>query len=147
MTQITPTQAISLALFSAGLTFGVVHTARALETVPRDPHCQPDSYPATMQRVVDGDTMVLQVALGLGVSRTVTIRLLGIDTPELRLEERPAGLRAKAFVESWSARYENAVILRTDGKLGKYGRLLAMVCPPDGGECLTEALIAGGHVK
>jgi len=43
-------------------------------------------YRAEVERVIDGDTVVLLIDLGLDVSRRITCRLLGIDAPEMRKE-------------------------------------------------------------
>ena len=50
-------------------------------------------YKATVTEVYDGDTITVDIDLGLNVwLKDQTLRLLGIDTPELRGEER---LKAK----------------------------------------------------
>jgi micrococcal nuclease len=60
-------------------------------------------YPARVTRVVDGDSLVVDLqshVLGIQFEiKDVYLRLLGIDTPELRGETREAGLIAKRFVE------------------------------------------------
>ena len=48
-----------------------------------------------VQPVVDGDTLVVTVDLGFGVEVDQTLRLRGIDAPEL---SRQAGGRAREFV-------------------------------------------------
>lgn len=57
-------------------------------------------YRATLDRVVDGDTVYLVVDLGFHIQVRMSFRLLGIDTPEVRGEERPEGLVAKAALEA-----------------------------------------------
>ena len=56
-------------------------------------------YKCTMLRVVDGDTVDVDIDLGFGVwMRKQRIRLYGIDTPESRtrdLEEKKYGLLRK----------------------------------------------------
>ena len=44
----------------------------------------------TVQRVIDGDTLVVEVPVWLGLAVTTSVRLKGIDTPELR-GRLPAG--------------------------------------------------------
>jgi micrococcal nuclease len=84
-------------------------------------------YNAIVNRVVDGDTIDVTLDLGLEVFKKERLRLLGIDTPEVRtkdLEEKEAGLKASKFV---SEAIENkAVVIRTYKK-GKFGRYLAEV--------------------
>ena len=61
-------------------------------------------YSCTIVKVVDGDTVDVDIDLGFGVwLKKQRIRLYGIDTPESRtrdLEEKKYGLVAKAFVEA-----------------------------------------------
>ena len=84
-------------------------------------------YPVKVLRVVDGDTVDVDIDLGFGVwLRKQRIRMLGIDTPESRTrdkEEKVYGLAAKAFLKE--ALKQGPVTLRTvkDGK-GKFGRIL-----------------------
>lgn len=52
-------------------------------------------YPATIERVIDGDTIIADLRLGLGVILDDQyIRFYGIDTWETRGEEREKGLSA-----------------------------------------------------
>ena len=84
-------------------------------------------YPVKVLRVVDGDTVDVDIDLGFGVwMRKQRIRMLGIDTPESCTrdkEEKVYGLAAKAFLKE--ALKQGPVTLRTvkDGK-GKFGRIL-----------------------
>ena len=107
--------------------------------------CEPDGVPATFKRIIDGDTFELTAHLPLGVHRDITVRLADIDTPEMTGLQRPLGQAAKEFVETWAAAYPT-VMLHTKGN-GKYGRVLALVCPVGGGQCLGDALRAAGHEK
>lgn len=59
-----------------------------------------NSYRAVCLRVIDGDTVHLEVDLGLRVKRTLDIRLVGIDAPERRGEEKEAGVKAQAYLET-----------------------------------------------
>lgn len=83
-------------------------------------------YKTKVVRVVDGDTVDVDVDLGFGVwLRKERVRLYGIDTPESRTrdkEEKKYGLAAKTFLKNALGK---SPILKTtkDGK-GKYGRIL-----------------------
>lgn len=84
-------------------------------------------YMATVLSVYDGDTIRVDIDLGFGiVMQNQSIRLLGMNTPEVRGEERQEGLVARDFVRSMIDGKE--IMLRTfkDTK-GKYGRWLAEV--------------------
>ena len=82
-------------------------------------------YQARLLRVVDGDTVDVEVDLGFYLKQEMRLRLNKVDTPEIRGRERPEGLLAKAFVEE---RLSTAGIIgiRTY-KIEKYGRFLADV--------------------
>jgi len=85
-------------------------------------------YKCTILRVVDGDTVDVDIDLGFGVwMRKQRIRLYGIDTPESRTrdkEEKKFGLLAKRFVEGFLAKGSTALLVtEKDGK-GKFGRIL-----------------------
>jgi micrococcal nuclease len=83
-------------------------------------------YACKIKRVVDGDTIDVDIDLGFDVILSnQRVRLYGIDTPESRtrdLVEKKFGLYAKEFLKG---RVGEACTLRTrkDGK-GKYGRIL-----------------------
>jgi micrococcal nuclease len=83
-------------------------------------------YSAKVVRVVDGDTVDVDIDLGFGVVyANQRISLYGIDTPESRTRdpiEKKFGKLASKFLEE--AIGERCVIrTRKDGK-GKYGRIL-----------------------
>lgn len=75
-------------------------------------------YSATVNRVIDGDTQLLQVDLGFEVLTNKRIRLRGIDCPEL---STPEGQKAKEFVENELKNCFIAVI-QTFKKIDVYGR-------------------------
>ena len=86
----------------------------------------PYIFRATVIKIVDGDTVDVNVDLGWDISVVnQRIRLYGIDCPESRtrnLEEKKYGLLAKKFVEEF-LKVGSVVTLRTLEK-GKYGRYL-----------------------
>ncbi len=83
-------------------------------------------YKAKILRVVDGDTVDVDIDLGFGLtSNKKRIRLLGIDTPESRtrdLTEKYYGKLASAFLKSHLEKGKKYK-LRTS-KPDKYGRIL-----------------------
>ena len=85
-------------------------------------------YKATVVKIVDGDTVDVDVDLGWNVvirGSSGRIRLFGVDAPESRTRdktEKKFGLLAKKFVEAFMP-VGTKVILRTHEK-GKYGRYL-----------------------
>lgn len=84
---------------------------------------------ATVGRVVDGDTLHLAVDLGCDVDLAMTVRLYGLNTPEL---PTPEGVAAKAFVTEWVTEHGPVFALRTvKDRKEKYGRYLADLVPLD----------------
>ena len=80
-----------------------------------------------MVKVVDGDTVDVDIDLGFGVwLRKQRIRLYGIDTPESRTSddlEKVYGLAAKDFLIKWTNAGDLTLKTFKDGK-GKFGRIL-----------------------
>ncbi|GAG27703.1 unnamed protein product, partial [marine sediment metagenome] len=57
-------------------------------------------YPARVERVIDGDTLIADLELGLSIILDDQyIRLYGIDAWETRGEEREKGLETKEYLE------------------------------------------------
>ena len=85
-------------------------------------------YSCKIIRVVDGDTVDVDIDLGFGIwMRNERIRLHGIDTPESRtrdLEEKKYGLVAKEFVEAHLPVGSIRTLTTVQDKTGKYGRIL-----------------------
>ena len=85
-------------------------------------------YRCKLRKVVDGDTVDVDIDLGFGVwLNDQRIRLYGIDTPESRtrdLEEKKYGLAAKAYVEKFLD--DEWLMLKTEtyDAEGKFGRIL-----------------------
>lgn len=103
-------------------------------------------YRATLVRVIDGDTISLDVDLGFYTSRTETFRLYGIDTKELHSKipaEKVSALEAKEYVENQLA--DKQLIIKTlKDKEDKYGRMLALVFTEDDDESLNNKLVTLG---
>ena len=85
-------------------------------------------YNCTIVKVIDGDTVDVDIDLGFGVwLKKQRIRFHGIDTPESRtrdLEEKKYGLAAKAFVEGHLPVGSIRTLTTVKDKTGKYGRIL-----------------------
>lgn len=85
-------------------------------------------YNCTIRRVVDGDTVDVDIDLGFGMwIHNERVRLYGIDTPESRtrdLEEKKAGLFAKDVVLHYLPEGSKQVLRTHKDKVGKYGRVL-----------------------
>lgn len=86
-------------------------------------------YKATLEKVVDGDTIDVVIDLGFGIKKKTRLRLNGIDTPEIRtknIDEKIAGLEAKQKLIELMEGSNDECDVRTI-KTGKYGRYLADV--------------------
>tara|TARA_E500000318_G_scaffold4934_3_gene5090 strand:- start:16559 stop:17026 length:468 start_codon:yes stop_codon:yes gene_type:complete len=85
-------------------------------------------YNCKIVRVVDGDTVDVDIDLGFGLwIHNERIRLYGIDTPESRtrdLVEKKYGLFAKEFVQSHLPVGSIATLRTQKDKAGKFGRVL-----------------------
>ena len=88
-------------------------------------------YPAEIERVIDGDTVVADLSLGLGVVLDDQyIRLYGIDAWETRGEEREKGLLAREYLERRLQEGKVEIEIRPEwgrNGRGKYGRWLGIV--------------------
>jgi micrococcal nuclease len=85
---------------------------------------EPYWYKATVTKVVDGDTVHATVEYGLDQRGDYTLRLAGIDAPELSTNE---GKIAKAFVEDWLESRPHILIKTVKDHREKYGRYLAVI--------------------
>lgn len=106
-------------------------------------------YDAKLIRVVDGDTIEVNIDLGFDVSINTMVRLLGVDTPEIRtnnLDEKKRGIEAKKFVEEMFKKNENKCIVHSyKNTKEKYGRYLARILFND--RCLNDILLENKHIK
>ena len=99
----------------------------------------------TVLRVIDGDTVTLNVPDGDKPSTTV--RLWGVDTPETKAPGRPVayfGPEATDFTTDMVAGRLITLELEPENTRGKFGRLLAFVYTDDN-KMLNEKLLATGH--
>jgi micrococcal nuclease len=115
------------------------------ESNPKEPAY---TYRAVVTRVVDGDTIDVDLDLGCHVWIHRRLRFLEVNAWETRGEERDRGLAAKAFVEKAIADADRVIVQTEMDAEGKYGRLLAWVhlITADGNSsCLNKALIDEGH--
>lgn len=85
------------------------------------------TYTAHVISVYDGDTIRVDIDLGFGVwLHNQTLRLYGINAPEVRGKERPAGLRTRDALRAKINGKQIKIRTHKDKK-GKYGRWLADV--------------------
>ncbi|MFJ5143039.1 thermonuclease family protein [Streptomyces sp. NPDC088707] len=99
-----------------------------------------NTYPATVRRVIDGDTVDLDIDLGFSIRITQRVRLAGINTAE---KDTPAGKETSAWVKQWLDTHGPALTVQTHRR-EKYGRYLATITTADG-QALNQALIDAGR--
>jgi micrococcal nuclease len=138
---------------------GTVEGSRSEGTATDDPS-DGRRYSVTVTHVTDGDT----VDVLLDDGSTDTVRLLGVDTPEVHVAVDPAEYEGvpdtaagRRCLERWgeaastlaSEQLSGAVTLRldpmSDGR-GSYGRLLAYVALPNGTE-FNALLLRRGYAR
>lgn len=81
-------------------------------------------YHGEVKEVYDGDTMTVVLDLGFNVMYEARIRLEGVDTPELRGDEREEGLEVRDHVRDLVLGKQVVV---TSKEKGKYGRWIGSV--------------------
>jgi micrococcal nuclease len=106
-------------------------------------------YVKKVTRVVDGDTIDVDIDLGFDISFSSRVRLAGIDTPESRTtdkEEKALGLEAKAYVKS-QIDSAKSVVIKTEkmDSSEKYGRILGWVFLDGSDLSLNEKMIKDGY--
>ena len=104
-------------------------------------------YRVYVKRVVDGDTVDVDIDLGFGVIlANERVRIMGIDTPESRtrdLTEKKFGLASKARLKEILGKTATLVCKEYDAK-GKFGRVLGDFTTNDG-RMVTDVLVEEGH--
>lgn len=98
------------------------------------------TYEATLQRIVDADTVDLIIDLGCSVTIKERCRLYGINAPEMRT---PEGKAAKKYVEGLLDPQAKVLIKTHKDKRGKYGRYLVTICY--GSTTVNDMLVRDGH--
>lgn len=100
-------------------------------------------YPFTVTRVIDGDTVEGDADLGFYIKRHVTVRLIGVNTPEKVGKEKEAGKLVLSVVANWIDKRRDLLELHS-AELDKFGRVLGdIVCTENGTQVsLSDMLIA-----
>jgi micrococcal nuclease len=106
-------------------------------------------YVKKVTKVVDGDTIDVEIDLGFDISFSSRVRLAGIDTPESRTtdkEEKALGLEVKKVLGERIANAKS-IVIRTEkmDSSEKYGRILGWLYLDGEVLSVNEALVAGGY--
>jgi endonuclease YncB( thermonuclease family) len=106
--------------------------------------CAGDARNATLLRVIDGDTLDVDIFLGFDLTLHTHGRILGVNCPEIHGVTKPAGDKASAFTKAFLAPCNNKITIRDRGP-DKYGRRLLLVdCA--GKDLATELLKSGNAI-
>ena len=109
-----------------------------------------NQYEVKVLKIVDGDTVDVDIDLGFGITlRDERVRIMGIDTPESRTSnkvEKVFGLASKNRLKELLGK--DAILITTENKhgedmKGKFGRVLGDFKVGD--KRVTEILIEEGH--
>ena len=106
-------------------------------------------YKATVERVVDGDTLDITIDLGFKITTHQRIRLADIDTPEIysvkkNSEEYSRGMEVKKYVENRLAANNNTLLVETEKVTEKYGRYVGTIFLADSDITLNDELVEKG---
>ena len=111
------------------------------------------TYKATLDRVVDGDTIDVFIDVGFHTTMKKRLRFLELDTEELRSSDAARRVLAKEAKARVIELLESATALYVQTKMdktGKYGRLLAYVWYNDAAGTqhnLNEQMVTEGFQK
>ena len=108
------------------------------------------TYRAKVVRVIDGDTVDVDIDLGFGIwQKNERVRIMGIDTPESRTRnkiEKKFGLAAKAKLKSLLGKtpvLKTSINKKGVDMKGKFGRVLGDFLVD--GKKVTEIMCKTGH--
>lgn len=107
----------------------------------------PGPVEAALVKVVDGDTVKVDAHIWPGQMLRVSVRLRGVDTPELKgkcAEEREAAIAAREALAAFLGQGRIALADISGDKY--YGRVIADLAMDDGRRA-SEALIAAGLAR
>ena len=99
-------------------------------------------------KIVDGDTLDVDIDLGFNISYSQRVRLAGIDTPESRtkdVKEKALGQEVKDRLKVLTEK-ATTIVIRTEkpDSTEKYGRVLGWLFIDGETVSINEGLIADG---
>lgn len=109
--------------------------------VPENAGVPEDAVAYTVERVVDGDTLVAR-----GPDGEVRVRLIGIDTPEARPEPECGADAATARLRELAPDGSRVWATADREPVDRYDRALRYLWTPDG-VFVNETLVAEGHAE
>ena len=100
-------------------------------------------YDIYVSDVYDGDTITVDITLGFDVLiKKQKIRLFGINTPEVRGDDKEFGKKVRDYVRN-KILHKNISMYSIKDKKGKYGRYLGIIYYNDNNQdiCLNQELL------
>jgi len=106
-------------------------------------------YVKKVSKVVDGDTIDVEIDLGFDISFSSRVRLAGIDTPESRTAdkiEKALGLESKEYLKK-AIDASKTVVIKTEkmDSSEKYGRILGWVFLDGSEVSINQKMINEGY--
>jgi micrococcal nuclease len=106
-------------------------------------------YVKKITKVVDGDTIDVEIDLGFDISFSSRVRLAGIDTPESRTRdkaEKALGLESKEYLAK-HLKDAKSVVIKTEkiNSTEKFGRVLGWVYINGDTVSLNDMMINDGY--
>lgn len=102
------------------------------------------TYNCKILRVIDGDTVDIQIDLGFDISIKERVRLLGVNTPEVfGAKANEQGESASEFTKQWFASRTDGTYTYASKKYNardKYGRSLGVIMFKPTNSQLNESL-------
>jgi micrococcal nuclease len=100
-------------------------------------------------KVVDGDTVDVDIDLGFSISYSQRLRLAGIDTPESRTSdkfEKSLGIESKDYLK-YKLKDAKDIVVKTElpDSSEKYGRILGWIYVDGNTKSINEQMIEDGY--
>ena len=108
---------------------------------------EPYIFRAHCIKVVDGDTIDVNIDMGFGLHSTHRLRLWGVNTPEKHASDPAVREKAYEATEFTASFVEDKDIMIQTYKSETFGRYLAKVFVPQGNNeyvCLNDMLVIEG---
>jgi micrococcal nuclease len=93
----------------------------------------------------DGDTLKVVVDMGMRVCREVTLRIEGINSPELRGATLEDARVSRDAAHAWFTKPGRKLVVKTYVDPGSYDRYTAEVFDADTEECFNKFMVDSGY--
>lgn len=111
----------------------------------------PGPFEAQLVRVIDGDTFVARIHIWFGQEVTISVRLRGVDAPELAGRCPDETQEAEAARERLTLFLTSGALTLRDASYDKYGgRIVASATvadPVSGAEDIGQLMLVSGHAR